>query len=119
MRKSPSSISKRLAFDDTSRAFASDDEANAGLRVTMGDGMLSGLKHLDIELEGVRRGSFVGTAQPDDSPRNHFQADDLARLSDGVLDIFPLPQARFIGGSRLAMRFSLGGFPVARQIFLL
>ena len=75
-----------LAFDDTLRAFAFDDEAHAGLSVAMRDRMLSGLKHLDIELEGVRRRSFVGTAQPDDSPRNHFQADHLARLSDGVLE---------------------------------
>ena len=75
-----------LAFDDTVRTAAFDDEANPGLGVTMGDGMLAGLKHLDIELEGVRRRSFVGTAQPDDSPRNHFQTDDLARLNDGVLE---------------------------------
>ncbi len=110
-------MSKRLAFDDALRACAFDDEAHAGLRVAMGDGMLAGLKHLDIELKGVCRRSFIRTAKPDHSPRNHLQADDFARLRYGILDVFPFPQARFVGWKPAGDEILPRLFPSSRPDF--
>src|SRR5262245_21551455 len=61
-----------FAVDDTLRAFALDNESYTSLRVPMRHGMLSRLKHLDIELERVCCRPFVRTAQANDTPRNHL-----------------------------------------------
>src|SRR5688572_18006322 len=54
---------ERLALNHTSSPFASDNEPHSGLSVAVSDRVLARLKHLDVKLEGVRRRSFVRTAQ--------------------------------------------------------